>query len=388
MKDVFSIKKTVYLILLAVGISIALIILLFGTINLEKKIENKMLLLSTEDVISIVNNSAISIKDILQKDNSYIKQILKNNQLQKQIEKKLELLITSNIKYSYLLYKDSRGIFRFLADGAKDNTKAFLNQKFDIESSEWLEIYNSKRPLNIKQKYLQELSISHLVPILNNENQVELILVIDFSIKKVKEINKIITWIKNSIIGIIIIVIIFLLILLVQTIRYLAMKKNAFVDKLTNVYNRNYLQEVQDLIILEDYVLAILDIDYFKNLNDTYGHDIGDKILKELAALIYLSTRNNEDIIIRYGGEEFIVLAKIKQKEPLYALNIIKRIFKDIQEHKFYYSEDEYIYLTVSIGVNLYPGESTSFQEAFKLADLSLYEAKNNGRNNIEIYKS
>ncbi len=388
MKDVFSIKKTVYLILLAVGISIALIILLFGTINLEKKIENKMLLLSTEDVISIVNNSAISIKDILQKDNSYIKQILKNNQLQKQIEKKLELLITSNIKYSYLLYKDSRGIFRFLADGAKDNTKAFLNQKFDIESSEWLEIYNSKKPLNIKQKYLQELSISHLVPILNNENQVELILVIDFSIKKVKEINKIITWIKNSIIGIIIIVIIFLLILLVQTIRYLAMKKNAFVDKLTNVYNRNYLQEVQDLIILEDYVLAVLDIDYFKNLNDTYGHDIGDKILKELAALIYLSTRNNEDIIIRYGGEEFIVLAKIKQKEPLYALNIIKRIFKDIQEHKFYYSEDEYIYLTVSIGVNLYPGESTSFQEAFKLADLSLYEAKNNGRNNIEIYKS
>jgi diguanylate cyclase (GGDEF)-like protein len=386
MKKLFNIRNTLYLIFLSVGISFILLVLLFKTIELEEGIENKMLLISTEDIKSIVDNSVMSIKSILNKDSNFINQIKNNNILQKQVEKKLELLITPKVKYSYLLYKDSNGVFRFLVDGAKDGEKAFIDQKFDIESLEWLNIYINKKPLIIDHKYLQELSISYLSPILNNKNEVELILVIDFSITKVDEINKIISLIKNSIIAIIIMVIIFLFVLLIQTIKYIAMKKSAYIDNLTNVYNRNYLVKIQNSINLQDYVLTVLDIDYFKKTNDTYGHAIGDKILKELAALISLSIRDKDDIVIRYGGEEFLVFSKIKRNEQVNALNVVERIFKNIQEYKFYFTKDDYIYVTVSIGVNLFPAKSKSFMEAFKLADNSLYKAKENGRNNIQIY--
>lgn len=387
MKTFFSIKKTVYLILITSIISFLLSFILFKVVKLEQKIENKMLSISTQDIISIVNNSANSIKDILKKDESYIKQIENSKQLQEQIEKKIEILITSNIKYSYLLYKDSSGVFRFLADGDKNNQKAFLNQKFDIDSQEWIDIYENKEPLIIEHKYLQELSISYLYPILNDKNDLELILAIDFSVKKVKEINELMVLIKNSIISIIIVIVVILLILIYQTVRYLAMKKNVFIDKLTNVYNRNYLQEFQNKMKLDEFVLAVLDIDHFKKINDTYGHDVGDEILRELASIIKMSTRDNEDVIIRYGGEEFVILTKMKNNEPKIALTTIERIFKNIQKHKFYYTKNEYLNITASIGVNLFPGKSKSFLEAFKLADISLYKGKNEGRNNLQIHE-
>lgn len=385
MKNKLFIRNPIYLIISTIVISLVLSLLLYGTVKLEQKIEDKMLEVSTADVLSIVNNSVDSIKKLLKNEN-YIKDIQTNKELHSKIENNLELLITPNIKYSYLIYKDEKGVFRFLADGASINEKAFMNQKFDIESSKWLEIFIIKKPLTVEHKYLHELSISYLFPILNSENEVELILVIDFSVQKVKEINKIISLIKSGIFSIIIIVIIFLLILLIQTFKYIAIKRTAYIDKLTNVYNRNYLQESEDFINLSDYVLATLDIDHFKTVNDTFGHDVGDKILKDVAHIILMTSRTKDDIIIRYGGEEFVILSKIKRDDVLSALNVIERIYKNIQEHKFYYTKNEYMEITVSIGVNLVPGKSRTFSDAFKLADIALYNAKNRGRNNIQIY--
>lgn len=387
MKKIFNMTRSFYLIVLSVIVSFLLLLLLYGTIKLEEKIETKMVSISTIDVLAIVKNSATLIQDTLDKNQNLSEQILNDENLQNKIEKKLELLITPNIKYAYLLYKDSRGVFRFLADGASSKEKAFPNQKFDIETSQWLDIYTNKKPLSIEHKYLQELSISYLFPILNNKKDVELILVIDFSIKKIEEINEIITLMKNGIILIVSIVILFLFILIIQTIKYLNIKKSSFIDKLTNVYNRNYLHELQNNLNLNDYILSTLDIDFFKKINDTFGHDVGDKVLKEVANTILLSVRDKEDIVIRYGGEEFIILTKVKNNQHQSALNVIERILKIIEEHKFYYNEENFLKLTVSIGVNLFPSKSKNFMEAFKLADISLYEAKKKGRNNIQIYQ-
>lgn len=164
------------------------------------------------------------------------------------------------------------------------------------------------------------------------------------------------------------------------------MKKVVYIDKLTNVFNRNYLQESEDFINLNDYILATLDIDFFKRVNDTYGHDVGDKILKDVARIILKSTRNKDDIVIRYGGEEFVILTKTARNDHSSALNIIERIYKNIKNNKFYINNENYINITVSIGVNLVPFKSKTFSEAFKLADIALYNAKNKGRNTIEIY--
>ena len=386
MRKILFIKNPIYLIFLVIFVSLIFSLLLYGTIKLEKNITQKMIEISTSDVISITNNNVTYIEKSLQSSQkSYSKELETNPNLRTQIEENLALLLTSNIKYAYLIYKDSRGIFRFLADGAKENEKAFLNQKFDIDDVRWLEIFETKKPLIIEHGFSHQLSITYLVPILKN-NEVELILAVDFSIKKIEDINKILDWIQYSIIVIIFIVVVFLILLLIQTFKYLSIKKSAYTDKLTGVFNRNYLQETESFINLNDYILATLDIDYFKVVNDTYGHDIGDKILSQTAQIISSTVRIKDDIIIRYGGEEFVILAKTNRNDNLSALNVIERVFKNIQETKFYINNNEFINVTVSIGVNLVPYKSRSFSDAFKLADLALYNAKNKGRNNIEIY--
>lgn len=386
MKKILFIKNPIYLIFLASFVSCIFLLLLYGTIKLEKNITHKMIDISTFDVMSIANNNALFIDKALETiSSSYVKEIETNVNLRAQIEKNLSLLLTSNIKYAYLIYKDYRGVFRFLADGAKDSEKAFLNQKFDIDNPKWLEIFETKKPLTIDHGYSHQILITYLVPIVKN-NKVELILAVDFSIKKIEDINQILKLMKYAIIIIILIIVIFLILLIVQTFKYTAVKKTAYTDKLTGVYNRNYLQESESFINLDEYILATLDIDYFKVVNDTYGHDTGDKILTQIAQSITSTIRLKEDIVIRYGGEEFVILAKINRNDNLSALNVIERIFKNIQEKKFQINNQEFMNITVSIGVNLVPNKSRNFTDAFKLADLALYNAKSKGRNNIEIY--
>lgn len=386
MKAKFIIKNPLYLIVFSLLISICLAFLLYGTIKLEKKFENKMLDISISDVISISKNSSNEIYKLLKNSENYVKDIKHNTKLQNDIEKNLTLLLTKNIKYAYLLYKDKNGVFRFLADGAKDD-KAFLNQKFDIDSSKWLEVFEKKQPLLIKQPLLHQLSITYLIPILHN-NEVKLILAIDFSIEKVEDINQIINNIKYVILTIIIIILLFIIALIIQTIRYISVKKTAFTDKLTNIYNRNYLQELKDFINLDDFILVTLDIDHFKKINDTYGHDTGDKVLRQVANILQICIRMNDDTVIRYGGEEFLLLIRRKRKTHLDALNVLERVFTSIQEKEFKIQNNETLNVTVSIGVNLTPGKSRTFQDAFKLADIALYDAKNKGRNRIEIYSN
>ena len=184
MRNILFIKNPFYLIFLILFISLTFSLLLFCTFKLEEKISKKMLEISTSDVISIANNNASFIeKSLYFSSGNYPKELETNFSLRKQIEEKLSLLLTSNIKYAYLIYRDERGIFRFLADGAKDDEKAFFNQKFDIDNSKWLEIFETKKNLIIEHEYLQQLCITYLIPIIKN-NKVELILAIDFSTKK------------------------------------------------------------------------------------------------------------------------------------------------------------------------------------------------------------
>lgn len=386
MKRKIFFKNPLYLLILTTVLSFILLFLLYGIIKIEKNIEEKMFEISTSDVLAITQNSAKSIQLLLKDSTNYSDDIKRDTSLQEKIEESLKILLTNNIKYAYLLYKDNKGIFRFLADASKNEEKALINQKFDIDNAQWIEIYNKKEPLIIRQTLLRELSASYLTPIIRNNN-VELILAIDFSINKVENINKIINMIKNILLGVILLIFIFLVILIIQTIKYTAVKKTVFIDKLTNVYNKNYLQQFENSINLNNYILAVLDIDYFKKVNDTYGHYAGDKILHQVANTILQTIRTNDDIIIRYGGEEFLILVKTQIDNHLSALNVIERIFKNIQKNEFIISEKIHINLTVSIGINLTPYESKNFSEAFKLADSALYNAKNKGRDTIVIYE-
>ncbi len=358
---------------------------LFVILKYEKTIEENIFKIATNDVLHISRNYALYIKDNLKTDNRYFDQIKTDKKLREDLEKNIKNLITNNIKYIYLLYKDKNGVFRFLVDGSPENEKSMLNQKFDVTNKKWYELYTKKEPILIKHTVLQKLSITYLVPILRNDN-VELVLAVDFSIETIKEIDEIIALMKNGLIFFLAFILISLVILIVQYIKYRTIKRTSYIDKLTNLYNRNYLQEIEGKIKLDGYVIALLDIDYFKNINDTYGHGIGDIVLKELGTVLLSTIRIDEDIVVRYGGEEFIVFIKRKSIDSEIPFKVIDRIFENIRSYKMYVNDEKYINITVSIGVNKSPEESKNFLEAFKIADLALYEAKESGRDNIKIH--
>ena len=154
-------------------------------------------------------------------------------------------------------------------------------------------------------------------------------------------------------------------------------------DKLTGAFNREYFESHYKLIINEYtkenhlLVFSILDIDFFKKVNDTYGHDIGDKVLKQFVQIIQNSSRN-DDLVIRWGGEEYILLLKINSIDN--AKKVLENIRKTIAQTSF----EKVEHITCSIGATVYK-ENETIEDSFKRADKALYEAKNSGRNKVVI---
>lgn len=375
-------KRNIFFWIISISIAFILLLLLHNVIKLEEKIEQEMFLASTNDILAITRNKAKQIEEILSASEDYVQSTKNSVDLQKSLEKQLQVMITSNIKYAFILYKDKKGTLRFLSDASKPSEKAFLGQKFDVHNPQWLNIFLHKTPKSIAHTIFQELSMTYMVPIFYKK-EVSLILAIDFSIKKTQRIQTIITAMKKGIISIFGIILLALLIFIIQTLRYKAIKDSSFKDQLTGIYNRNYLEDLQRKIDLEQYVLAALDIDYFKKINDTYGHDAGDKVLQQLSSIMQNCIRTNEDILIRYGGEEFIILAKVQKDDRDNAIQVVKRIFDNIQNSIIYLNEEQSLNITVSIGLHVYPHCDENFSKAFKEADKALYQAKHSGRNQI-----
>jgi len=153
-------------------------------------------------------------------------------------------------------------------------------------------------------------------------------------------------------------------------------------DSLTSLYNRNFLSEFlkQKINEIKKYnfplSIAVIDIDFFKKINDTYGHLIGDCVLKEIALLIKKNFREN-DIVIRYGGEEFIVVMPFtKLKDACKKMDEFRQI---VENHKFC---KEKLKITISVGISQLKGND-DILELIKIADENLYEAKKNGRNRV-----
>lgn len=158
-------------------------------------------------------------------------------------------------------------------------------------------------------------------------------------------------------------------------------------DHLTGLFNRRYLMDALDKEVQRssrkggNLSLLILDIDHFKNVNDTYGHLQGDAVLQKVALQLQKELRNY-DIAARYGGEEFIaVLPDATLKEAAF---VADRIRMSIQSSKFNGALSQLV-LTVSLGVALYaPEDGTTVDGFIKRADDALYRAKANGRNRVE----
>ncbi|NQY92661.1 MAG: GGDEF domain-containing protein, partial [Campylobacteraceae bacterium] len=163
-------------------------------------------------------------------------------------------------------------------------------------------------------------------------------------------------------------------------------KKESTIDHLTGLLTRrafdDEMQRIEGLYQRNgtQYALIFFDIDHFKKVNDTFGHEGGDVILKTFAKVLQKETREN-DIVCRYGGEEFVAIIHFNLKREL--LKYLKRIKNIITQNKFLYKDNK-IEITFSAGTTL-RNQYESYTNALQKSDLLLYEAKESGRNKIII---
>ncbi|MBI9012938.1 MAG: GGDEF domain-containing protein [Clostridiales bacterium] len=163
------------------------------------------------------------------------------------------------------------------------------------------------------------------------------------------------------------------------------LRKIANTDALTQIINRKALYE-QGIHEFEqadnypkDFTLLLFDIDHFKNINDQFGHPVGDKLLQELTSLVQKHIRA-EDIFARYGGEEFAIL--LRNTNYSTGLEIAEKLLLIISQASFSIDQIS-IRISVSIGVAQYSKALKDFDHMIEVVDQALYEAKNSGRNQV-----
>lgn len=166
---------------------------------------------------------------------------------------------------------------------------------------------------------------------------------------------------------------------------YTQTKHMSVTDSLTKLFNRRHFETEFEREYKRanryqnDLSVAIIDIDYFKKINDTYGHLCGDFVLKEIAYLMNKNFRQT-DTIFRYGGEEFVVILTETPKETAYIP--MERLRKLVENHSFNFKGQK-IDVTISVGIN----SKTDYETAFDMledADKALYGAKKSGRNQVK----
>ncbi|MFT7004181.1 MAG: two-component system cell cycle response regulator [Sulfurimonas sp.] len=168
------------------------------------------------------------------------------------------------------------------------------------------------------------------------------------------------------------------------------LKDTSLRDAMTGLYNRRFLEEVIDKIMhqasrsKETYSVMMIDVDFFKKVNDTYGHDTGDKVIVEIGKLLRDNIRES-DLAIRYGGEEFVVMLHNASEEG--TQEIAQKIHDIFGSLSFDVGSGETLKKTLSIGISKFPEDGNTIWKCIKFADTALYVAKTTGRNKIVHYE-
>ncbi len=157
------------------------------------------------------------------------------------------------------------------------------------------------------------------------------------------------------------------------------------VDGLTQIHNKRYFQEALDRELLRarrhdrELCVVMFDIDFFKRINDQYGHLAGDYVLRELARVVQSRIRRDE-VFARYGGEEFVIILPETSLDG--ATSLAENLRSRVEAHAFVF-QNERIHVTISVGCALLAVDDKSAAELVQRADEKLYEAKRSGRNRV-----
>lgn len=168
------------------------------------------------------------------------------------------------------------------------------------------------------------------------------------------------------------------------------LQRLANTDELTSIYNRRSLFREGRYIfklskkIARSHSMILIDIDFFKNVNDQFGHPAGDKVLRQVTELLKSNIRHH-DILARYGGEEFAIILSDITKEN--SKKTAENLRGKIEDTAFIINNEKEVHLTISIGLCDFDSQYKNFDQVLMNADRALYTAKQSGRNNVQIYE-
>lgn len=171
-----------------------------------------------------------------------------------------------------------------------------------------------------------------------------------------------------------------------------ALRETTLKDPMTDLYNRRFLESYLETLIANskrrkaNIGILMCDMDYFKEVNDTYGHEAGDTVIIKTAEVLTSCVRSS-DLVIRYGGEEFLVLL-VDINEPGDTAHIAEKIRSSMEATEIPLPGGNILQKTISVGYSVFPSDSEGFWECIKFADVAMYQAKEEGRNRVCEFKA
>lgn len=302
-----------------------------------------------------------------------------NPQKRESLNKMLHAFLTEEFQYIFLLQRDKKGHYRFLLDGSLDDPVAY-NTIFFPKSKLYNTVYRTKIPRIIKQKEgVEHIWLSLLYPIVE-EGETQALLVLDLSQIYGEYLNDFNSPVSAIVMLMELFLLISFLILAYFAYQFYKLRKSILFDPLTSAYTKLYLQEFFDKHKVDRYNAILIDIDEFKQINEKYGYDSGNKVL-ELFVREIMDFLPEKAKIIRTGGAEFLV---ILSKEEADFIKWVQKLFRHLTL-KRYLLENEVISLSLSMSAIVVPEESDSIRNIERLLDEKLLEVKSRGKSGLGI---
>ena len=368
----------VLLALMILGVSAVILIYIS---KVEKTVERKLIDQTNSIVDHYLDNVASDLLLKLQRRN-LIEAIYEDEELRNWLEGALSYLVTPEIRYVYMVYRDEKGRFRYLVDASPED-KGELGEKLDVLHEDlWVSALETGRNVLIIQENISTVGATFLKPFIQDHKPVALF-VVDFSVERLRELKEIVSTARVVSASFLSISLALLIIAIHQYLQRIKVEKSLYVDPLTGLLNRRYMLEKAVNLDTTKLYVALIDVDDFRKVNATYGEKAGDQILRDLAKLLRDSLP--DATIIRFAGEEFLILLPRERFSEEEVITLLDWVRRKIKGHNFTVNGVP-VRVTVSIGVNVSSYKTRSLEEAIRAADEALLRAKRSGKDRVEIY--
>jgi len=370
----YSINKYIFIVFIG----------LIGFVGyLQYKVVENTNLLKTQEISKTISYAANIISYLKTKvPDNLQKRLEQDPKLREELNGILQAFITDKYKYIFVVEQSHKKYFRFLLDGSSNSPEVY-HAIFFPKSKAYKEVYITQDPKIIKQKdEVENVWLSLLYPIVY-DGKTEALLVIDLSKVYGEYLEDFNLPLTHTIIIMQVVLVLVVLAFIIAYIKYQNIRNKLIQDHISKAYTKQYLVEFLINNSIQDYNILLLDIDGFKVINTKYGHEVGDKFLKEFVSFLYklVKNENHQGMVFRQQGGEFVILIP---KGDYQFKNFVKFLFESLQSKK-YLINNEIIQITVSISALYIAEDINNLDRILRILDELLLEVKSMGKNNYKV---